>query len=173
MNEMNNDVSVETYIKKQESLLLEQIRRYLQAETKVALLETALQDMYKNNEELSSQITVLNTTVEQSINGLQSTTADRDHYMSKADEVPILIGELNQSKNTIALLKEEIKELNEALEVSTKAYSTLKENYNKTVEALNTVDPKLSKPTQTRVKQNKKSKNSDAEWVDGKHEIST
>jgi len=178
MNENANDFSVETYIKKQENLLVEHIRRQLQADTRVTLLELALQEAYKNNEDLTIQVNTLKTTVDQSINGLKSLTAERDNLKVKTEEIPTLTGELTQAKNKIALLEVDIDDLNMKLKVADNDYTTLKENYNKVLAALNEANEKNGEATvailvPAKGKQSKKAQNPSSEWVDGEHEIPT
>lgn len=178
MNENANDFSVETYIKKQENLLVEHIRRQLQADTRVTLLELALQEAYKNNEDLTIQVNTLKTTVDQSINGLKSLTAERDNLKIKTEEIPTLTGELTQAKNKIALLEVDIDDLNMKLKVADNDYTTLKENYNKVLAALNEANEKNGEATVAilmppKAKQSKKAQNPSSEWVDGEHEIPT
>ena len=181
MNEnATSDLSVETYIKKQENLLLEHIRRQLQSDTRVTLLEMALQDAYRVNEDLSSQIATLKTTVDQSINGLKSLTVERDTLKGRTEEIPSLVGELARSKNNVALLEDEVKSLNTKLEVAAGDYATLKGNYNKVVAALNEAEQKNAVGEANVVavlapkgKQSKKMQNTNAEWVDGEYNIQT
>lgn len=152
-----NNFSIDTYLSKQEGYLLENIRRYLQAETKIVLLESALQDMYKKNEELTKQLETVNITLEQSINGLTAVTSERN------DLEKLLLStraELNQA----LIYKNEVNLLNEKINTLTTDYSTLKQNYDIVLEEYN----KLLPAKEISVKR-RKVKGSEHEWTDGQY----
>lgn len=178
--------SIDTYISKQENLLVEYIRRFLQAETKVHLLETALQEMHRKTEDLSKQaedlriqIELRDNTIEQSVAGLQAVTVERDNLKARNQKLDAALTECNEKRgglqsvtgdleNKIALLQEEIKQRECAAVVSSSNYSTLKSNYDKVLAALNEADSKIARleaPIQK--SKPKKQKNTTSEWVDG------
>lgn len=151
---MNDNISggsfsLDTYISKQESLLLDFMRKQLQADTKVAILEAALQELYKKNEALNEQIEQNNDILNQSIAGLQITTNEKDslqtkteQLQSKIDQLQNALKEANVENNNRVNLEEEIKQLNNKLQITNGDYSTLKENYHKVLAALEEVNDK-------------------------------
>lgn len=203
-DKLGGNFSVETYIAKHESLLLDHVRRLLQAETKNVLLESGLQEMYKKNEELTEQLNIQKTTSDQSINGLQAITLERDKlqtklkeqeqsYLTKIKEVQNALddcnnqttglrGQYNSSTNRTMVLEGEIQQLNTKLQVANNDYATLKENYNKVLEALEEANRKLDgadkklesvEVVKTTKPLPKKKKTADSEWVDGEYKVST
>jgi chromosome segregation ATPase len=183
--------SVETYITKQEGLLMEHIRRLLQTETKVVLLESALQEMYKKNEELTSQIDSYKSNFDQSVNGLQNVTIERDRLQTKIKELEGALNSCNDQKTTatnkmndhgnrVLILEEDIKQLNSRVQTAANDYSTLKENYNKVLAALEDANKKLESVNEVKVaapkkekKSAKRSSDTESEWIDGEYKIST
>lgn len=219
----SGNFSFDTYITKQEGLLVDYLRKTLQAETKVAILESALQEMYKKVEELNQQIEMQQLTFDQSINGLQSVTVERDGLQSRLKEVETshqtrskeieashqrekesllnrikeleqALGNCNSEKssirnhantqdNRVAVLQNEIKHLNNRVQIASDDYSTLKENYNRVLAAFEDANKKIealeaanTQETVVATKQKKRSKKvqeTDSEWVDGEYKIST
>lgn len=199
----SGNFSFDTYVSKQEGLLVDYIRKTLQAETKIALLESALQEMYKKVEELNQQIEIQQTTIDQSINGLQSVTVERDKFhrekqdlLNKIKGLEDALNSCNSEKNNIrnhansqdnrvVVLQNEIKHLNNRVQIASDDYSTLKQNYNKVLIALEETNKKLEEaitlppePVETvatakQKKRPKKTQETDSEWVDGEYKIST
>lgn len=188
--------SVETYISKQETLLVEHIRRSLQAETKIAILESGLQELYKKNEELTEQINLQRNTSDQAISGLQATTLERDKFQNKTSELEQVLqnrtrdfeqrlnetnternrltSQLNASNNKIANLENEINQLNNRVQVAGNDYTTLKENYNRVLAALEEANAKVERfESLNSKKKPKKVSTQESEWVDGEYKVST
>lgn len=192
-DKLGGNFSVETYITKQESLLLDHIRRLLQAETKIVLLESGIQELYKKNEDLTEQLALQKTTSDQSFAGLEAVTIERDKQRAKVAELEKALNECNNqttgvrnqykdSSNRILVLEGEIQQLNTKLQVANNDYATLKENYNKVLEALEEANRKLDGAdkklesvgvVKTTKPLPKKKKTADSEWVDGEYKIST
>ena len=68
--------SIDLYLAKQEGLVVEFVRRSLQAETKVTLLESTLQ-------EINTQLEQHNTLVKDVFDTLKTTTIERDELKEK------------------------------------------------------------------------------------------
>lgn len=183
--------SVETYITKQEGLLFDYIRRLLQSETKVAILESAIKELYKKNEDLEKQVVSCNDTINQSVNGLQAVTLERDRATKRVEELEVslrtvqserddTINHLRIEQNNVAVLNGTVNEMNEKLQVAQDDYSTVKENYIKVLAALESANEKLAAiEAQDAVVLNKNKKRvkkvqeTESGWVDGEYKIST
>jgi len=163
----NRTLSVETYISKQESLLVDHIRRLLQTETKVALLETGIQELHKKNKELSEQLEICNVTIDQSLNGLKAVTHERDKLVAENEKLNASLNSCNALLNEKLVVETELNIANEKLRVVENDYSTLKENYNRVLAMLPQSDaPELESTTP---KKSKKTKSTDPEWIDGQY----
>ena len=160
----SGSLSIDTYMSKQEGLLLEHIRRMLQAETKITLLESALQDMYKRNEELSQQVESTQDALQQAVNGITAVTNERDSLKAN---LTILESDLTTARadlNRALIQKTEIDKLNERLKTLQTDYDTLKQNYNsvlKSHDSLTSTHPEVLKK--------KKIKSTESEWTDGQY----
>lgn len=166
--ESTNTSYVETYVTKQENLLLEFVRRTIQAETKVAVFESALQKMHKKNEELVEQAKVAADTLSQSINGLAATTAERDNLsarLSKQEELKAgLESQVIQYRTRLDLLEEENRLLKRNLETKTSDFDVIQANYKKVLQELE----KTTSQTSNTVKRPKpKKQEPNSEWIDG------
>jgi len=143
MSENDNDFFVETYIKKQETLFLEQMRRLLQADTKSTVLEIALNERNATVIELEEQVRQLNTAISQAVNGLQSITNDRDVLKKKLEEADERIEYLTDIQNKYKVVENElanksvtVDKLSTELQSYQKNVDQLKENYKKNVDQL-------------------------------------
>ena len=189
-NVTNSDVFINAYLKKQEDFTVELIRKKLETEVKVQLLQTELQKV------LTEKIP-LEDMVKQSMTGLEGITLERDKYKNKVTELENklekdirALRDINVDNQTL------ITELKEQIKQSTTLksdYETLKNNYNKVNEELNRVNGELNRVLQELTKANeeltkanekqidkpavinkKKLKKDlqESEWIDG-NEIST
>ena len=143
MSENDNDFFVETYIKKQETLFLEQMRRLLQADTKSTVLEIALNERNATVAELEEQLRQLNTAISQAVNGLQSITNERDTLKKKLDEAEGKVDYLTEFQNKYRTVENELanktllaEKLNNELQSYQKNVDQLKENYSKNFDEL-------------------------------------
>jgi DNA repair exonuclease SbcCD ATPase subunit len=143
MSENDNDFFVETYIKKQETLFLEQMRRLLQADTKSTVLEIALNERNATVAELEEQLRQLNTAISQAVNGLQSITNERDTLKKKLDEAEGKVDYLTEFQNKYRTVENELanktllaEKLNNELQSYQKNVDQLKENHQKNVDQL-------------------------------------
>jgi predicted nuclease with TOPRIM domain len=138
MNEKTGgSFSIDTYLAKQEGLLLEHIRRMLQAETKITLLEAALQDMYKRNEELSQQNETTKLALDQAINGLTAVTNEKDRLGTKVNDLEQSLKSTRNDLNSALIYKGEVDKLNGKLSVAETNYNALKQNYDIVLENYN------------------------------------
>jgi chromosome segregation ATPase len=151
MSENDNDFFVETYIKKQESLFLEQMRRLLQADTKSTVLELALNERNATVSELEEQVRQLNTAISQAVNGLQSITIERDTLKKKLLEAEERIEYLTDIQNKYKIVENElanksviVDKLSNQLQTYQKDMDQLKENYNKVNDVYKTVENELA-----------------------------
>ncbi len=159
--------SIDTYLSKQEGLLLEHIRRMLQAETKIALLEAALQDMYKRNEELIQQNETTKVTLEQAVNGLTAATNQRNNLELRVQELDRTVENLKRDLNGALVYRGEAEKLTEQLNTAKEGYETLKRNYDLVLEQYNAIKPvEVSPPVE---KKKKQAKSTGSEWVDGQY----
>lgn len=181
------NLSVETYISKQETFLIELTRRLLQSETKVTILELGLQEMYKKNEELARQIEVQQVSLDQSVVGIKVLTGEKEALEKKIRELDESLLYSNKFKDELAhsankrtdrilSLEKELKKTKEELETSKSDFATLKSNYSKVLAALEDTSTKLAKyeggPTADQQKKPvdaKKTKpvKQDDDWVSG------
>jgi DNA repair ATPase RecN len=173
MSENNNDFFVETYIKKQETLFLEQMRRLLQADTKSTVLELALNERDAKINELEEQVRQLNTAISQAVNGLQSITNERDALKNKLQEANEKIEYISSFQDKYKTAENElvnktviVDKLSTRVQTYQKDMDQMKENYNKVNSALEEANDKLSKLSN--IKSGKKKLiSTDSEWTDG------
>ena len=191
--------SLETYIVKQETFLIENIRKVLQGETKIVLLESALQEMYKSNESLNEQVQVQNQTIQQSLAGLQATTSERDRAQNRLKDLERAYEECdnervslrvrsNENANKVAVLEDEMRQLNSKLDVVVNDYATLRENYARVLAALEEAQQKIpstevkaepvevefeapvvASPAKKKRSNKEKAQSTDSEWTDGQY----
>jgi chromosome segregation ATPase len=153
---MNN--SVDLYLTKQEALVVEFVRRTLQAETKVTLLESALQESNKQLEETNTQLEHHKMLVNDMLGTLKTTTIERDELKASIDNLKPDLEDYHNLKLVIKACK---KRLNT---VSTD-YNTLQNNYQAVVQELVKYQP--IKEVLPHKKAIKKPINQDSEWSDG------
>lgn len=165
--------SIDTYMAKQEGLLLEHIRRMLQAETKITLLESAIQDMFKRNEDLSQQVETGKVALEQAINGLSAVTVERNDLMTKVSTLESALVTSRADLNKALIDKTEVEKLKSRLNTLEADYETLKANYNLVLEQYNAAVPAVieeAPPEPVSLPEKKKRpKSVESEWVDGKY----
>jgi chromosome segregation ATPase len=162
MSENDNDFFVETYIKKQESLFLEQTRRLLQADTKSTVLEIALNERNATVGELEEQVRQLNIAISQAVNGLQGITNDRDALQKKLTETEEKNQYLTELQNKYKTVENDlatkyrtvenelasknviVEKLSNQLQTYQKDMDQLRENYNKVNDVYKTVENELA-----------------------------
>ena len=153
---MNN--SVDLYLTKQEALVVEFVRRTLQAETKITLLESALQESNKELEETKTQLEHHKVLVNDMLSTLKTTTIERDMLKVTVDNLATDLEDYHDLKLAIKTCKERLNT------VSTD-YSTLQNNYQAVVQELVKYQP--VKEVLPRKKAVKKPIKQDSEWSDG------
>jgi predicted nuclease with TOPRIM domain len=159
-------LSVDIYITRQESLLVEHIRKFLQAETKIALLEGGLQELHKKNKDLLDQIDVHQMTIDQSLNGLKAVTMEKDKLAAENESISASLKDCKSRLNELLVVKTELDQVKDRLKIAEDDYVTLKGNYNTVVAMLpenNTTEPA---PSERKLK---KKKNTESEWIDGQY----
>ena len=151
MSENDNDFFVETYIKKQESLFLEQTRRLLQADTKSTVLEIALNERNATVGELEEQVRQLNIAISQAVNGLQGITNERDDLKKKLLETEEKIEYLTDFQNKYKTVENElanksviVEKLSNQLQTYQQNMDQLKDNYDKVNNVYKTVENELA-----------------------------
>lgn len=169
MNEKTSgSFSIDTYLSKQEGLLLEHIRRMLQAETKITLLEAALQDMYKRNEELTQQIETTNMALDQAINGLSAVTNERNTLNDKVTGLEVSLITTRTDLNKALVEQSDVEKLKSKLNIVEEDYRVLKQNYNNVLERYNAVTLNAVEAAPP-VEKKKKIKSTESEWSDDKY----
>lgn len=174
MSESQSDFYVETYVKKQEAILIETIRRLLQADTKVSVLELALSEQTAKVEELESQSKQLNTALQQSINGLQSLTIERDVLKKNLEEANERIEYLmsiqekyRTAENELANKTITVDKLSTKVETYKQDLEQLKSNYDKVNNALDEATVKLSSLAKTKETKKPLGTANKSEWTSG------
>jgi chromosome segregation ATPase len=155
---MNN--SVDLYLSKQENIVVEFIRRTLQAETKITLLESALQESNKQLEETNTQLEHHKTLVSDVLNTLKTTTIERDTLKARVDNLTTDLEDYHDLKLAIETCRER-------LNTVSSDYSTLQNNYQAVVQELVKYQPIVEKEVSPRKKAVKKPIKQDSEWSDG------
>lgn len=101
--EKNDNLFVTTYIKRHEAVLLEHLRKQLEAEARNALFEMAVNEQNKQIEDQNNTIQSLHDTVEQSLNGIKSLTVEKESlnasYAAAEKEIQGLRSLYNESKS--------------------------------------------------------------------------
>lgn len=167
---ITNSLSIETYLTRHENLLLEHIRRMLQAETKITLLESALQEMYKKNEDLTQQVETTRMALDQAINGLSAVTNERNSLSSKTESLETALTIVRADLNNALVEKSEVEKLQIKLDTLELDYDTLKINYLLVLEQYNSIKPAAVEEQESAPAEKKKrQKNVESEWVDGQY----
>jgi uncharacterized protein (UPF0335 family) len=155
---MNDNDYVRIYISRHENTLLEHIRKQLDVETKSVILDAQLKEYAKRIEELEQHNTSLTDMVNQSTNGLRAVTNERDQ-LKEEEELVIIRLEKQNALNRIALLEQDINELNVNLETAAQDNITLKKNYSIVLEELDILKGGSESSTEDK-KKTKSTKNS-------------
>lgn len=155
---MNN--SVDLYLSKQEALVVEFVRRSLQAETKITLLESALQESNKQLEETTTQLEHHKTLVNDVLGTLKTTTIERDKLKASVDNLTTDLEDYHDLKLAIEACRERLNTLSTD-------YSTLQNNYQAVVQELVKHQTVIKKEVSPRKKAVKKPIKQDSEWSDG------
>jgi chromosome segregation ATPase len=187
----SGSLSIDTFLTKQEGVLIEYLRKFLQAETRIVLLETGIQELHRKNKDLNEQLETSQTTLNQSIVGLQAVTNERDRALGDNDKLRASLSACNTRLNEHLIFKTEHDQLKETLNSSQADYATLQGNYRIVLAELETLKEKLKvleedyaahskalapplsaeepEPTPVSPKKNKKIKSTEPEWTDGKY----
>ena len=161
-NVTDSDIFINAYLKKQEDFTIELIRKRLEGEVKIQLLQTELQKVL-------AEKTSLEDMVKQSLVGLEGITLERDKYKNKASDL-----ESKLEKDTRALRDINVNNqtLIDELKVQVKSYSTLKSDYETLKNNYDIVCAELNKISEKPVTKKKSKKEQESEWIDG-NEIPT
>lgn len=160
--------SIDTYLSKHEGLLLEHIRRMLQAETKITLLEAALQDMHRRNEELTKQAETSKVALDQAINGLSAVTNEKLDLESRIKDLNQTIASVKSNLNSAIIQKSEFESLRTKLASTEADYETLRTNYNMVLDNYNKLMESVQ-PQPAVTEKKKKTKSTESEWTDGQY----
>lgn len=161
-NITDSDIFINAYLKKQEDFTIEIIRKRLEGEVKIQLLQTELQKVL-------TEKTSLEDMVKQSLVGLEGITLERDKYKTKVTEL-----ETKLEKDIRALRDININNqaLIDELKVQVKSYSSLKSDYETLKNNYDMVCAELNKISEKPITKKKSKKEQESEWIDG-NEIST
>jgi chromosome segregation ATPase len=172
---MDNDTYVKTYISRFETVLLDQVRKHVECDTKNVLYASAVQDFQKKLEEAERYGADMKSALDQALNGLQAVTLDKDEikltYEKLRADVSSLQSELHSSKveanqhlNQIAILNNKLAELNNKLNASNANHETVKNNYSIVLKNLESCNAELETLKLTK---KKKAVLKDQDWIDG------
>lgn len=159
----SGSISIDIYLSKHEGLLLENIRRMLQAETRVALLESVLQDVQKKNEELIKQSETTKTALDQAIVGLSIVTNEKLVLENKVKELDQNLNNTLNQLDEFQKLKSKLTTIEVDYEILKNNYSIVLDNYNKLIGS------EQSSPQVIVTEKKRKSKSTESEWIDGKY----
>lgn len=154
MSEVTNEFFMEVHVKSHESILLDNIRRLAESLTKIAFLEKALNECRVQIDELSKQNNQSQQALQQAVNGLQAVTNERDKLSKDLnhdrDELKKVTEQFSNYKieaerkyNELTVSYNDVQanftELNSRVEGFVSDNSTLKKNYNRVLEELNSI----------------------------------
>lgn len=107
MDENSNDMSL-IYIQKQEQVVIEFVRKQVEYEIKIHLLNENLKKANEKIEELNNTINIQNNIVQQSASSIETLTLDRnrlqsreDNYIEKIEKLEKDVFDLSNELNTI------------------------------------------------------------------------
>jgi len=113
-----------SYLKRQETFLIDVVRRCLEAESKISILQNTVEERNNTIEEQNVKITELNDHLMQALAGLEATTIQRDtfreEYSKYKDEI-LALGNL----------KEKCEKIEKNYEEHMKNYNLVNEAYQK------------------------------------------
>lgn len=173
---MDNDTYIKTYISKFESVLLDQVRKHVECDTKNTLYASAIQDFQKKLEDAERYGADTKSALDQALNGLHVVTLEKDDLKSKHEkremEFELICAELEKiraekmkAENNVLLLKQEISDIEQKLITAQMDNDTLKNNYTLVTNKLEESNAELE---QIRLnKKNKKVTAKESEWIDG------
>lgn len=114
-NEEGQEIFLKQYIQRQETLLLDFIRKSTEIETRLIILNQSFKEMTAKYEESQKQVEIQNEMMQQAANGVESLTVEKKSIEQKNSELLVTIEQLKQNaeqcKNERYAL---IQELNEA-----------------------------------------------------------
>lgn len=144
-----------SYLKCQETFLIDVVRRCLEAESKISILQNTVKEREVTIEEQSGKITELNEHLMQTLAGLEATTIQRDtlrdEHSKYRDEI-LALGELKEKCDKIEKNYEEHMKnynlVNEAYQKLQAEYQTLLDTNEKLVSSEKKVNKvvKLEQP---------------------------
>ncbi len=111
--DQNENLLVSTYIKKHENILLEHIRKQLDAESRNVLLEMAVNEQNKIIEDQNNTISSLQDTIEQSLNSVKVHTVGKETVEKQYQD---LENKYNQQNNELQDLRNKLNALNSLTE---------------------------------------------------------
>lgn len=169
-----DDLYVKTYIAKFEGVLLDQVRKHVDGETRNALYTAALQDLQSKFEESERLASDLKSTLDQALSGLQAVTLEKDdlkiRYKQLESDFSCTSLELDQVKNEnqrslnkVAVSEHKLEELTTKLETAEANAVTIKNNYTSVLKDLE----KFQTETGAIKDKKKKITTKESEWVDG------
>lgn len=136
--------SIDVYLSKQEGVVLEFIRRALQAETKVAMLEEALNQTKQRLEAVEAQNANCNSTLNQSIVGMQALQVEKEQYKNEVSRLSTDVVDLRSKLETEHDLNQTIQRLQTELEAKKSNYAAMMKAYEKLSEQLETTTTELN-----------------------------
>lgn len=172
----NDDIYIKTYIGRFEQALLDHVRRQVDSETKVAIYESAIQDLQRKLEESDRMAADHKSAFDQALLGLQAVTVEKDELKSRQEkretEFELICNELEKTRqekqkalNEVAMLEQKVADLGRLVDTARTDASVMKNNYSLVLKSLEDANAELE-----RARLNKKSKRAtpkDSEWIDG------
>jgi chromosome segregation ATPase len=109
MNENNNDMSL-IYIQKQEQVVVEFVRKQVEYEIKVHVLNDNIKTLNEKIEQLNNTINIQNNIIQQSSSSIETLTLDRNRLQSREDNYISKIEKLEKDvfdlSNELSLIKD-------------------------------------------------------------------
>lgn len=142
-----DDLYVKTYIAKFEGVLLDQVRKHVDGETRNALYTAALQDLQTKFEESERLASNLKSTLDQALSGLQAVTLEKDDLKIRYKQLESdfnctslkldqIKNENQRSLNKVAVSEHQLKELTTGLETAEAKATAIKNNYDTVLKEL-------------------------------------
>lgn len=123
----SQEIYLKKYIQKQETLLLDFLRKTLDLEIRSSILSKSLNDINLKYEESQKQIVIQNEIMQQAANGVESLTKEKN----------VLEKNLEDCKNERYALSQELQEYKQKNNSLSKTIEDLREEYNRQTEELN------------------------------------
>jgi len=170
-NTTDNDIFINTYLRKQEEFSTELIRKRLELEVKLQFIQVALNEKTNLIDKLTLEKNTIDDMLKQAITGIEALKLEKDNLNSKLDTT------ITEYENKIRALREinisqqsntrELHDLKTELTKYKNDNEILKSNYETVKKSFENLNIQLQEKVESNIKTKKIKKSKESEWIDG------